>query len=97
MIISFGNQATADLFHGIESRASRKIPSEITKTALKKLDILNAAEQLDELRVPPGNRLEALKGNLRSYYSIRINNQWRIIFQWDNGNVSQVEIIDYHD
>jgi proteic killer suppression protein len=61
------------------------------------LDILNAAVQLDELKVPPGNRLEALKGNLKGYYSIRINNQCRIIFQWDNGNVNQVEIIDYHD
>jgi proteic killer suppression protein len=97
LIISFGNQATADLFNGIKSRESRKLPSEITKTALKKLDILNAAEQLDELKVPPGNRLEALKGNLKGYYSIRINNQWRIIFQWDNGKVSQVQIIDYHD
>lgn len=97
MIISFGNQGTADLFNGIESREARKMPSEITKTSLKKLDMLNAAEQLDELKVPPGNRLEALKGNLKGYYSIRINNQWRIIFQWNKGNVSQVQIIDYHD
>ena len=97
MIISFGNQGTFDLFNGIESREAKKIPSEITKTALKKLDMLNAAEQLDELKVPPGNRLEALKGNLKGYYSIRLNNRWRIIFQWDNGKVSQVQIIDYHD
>ena len=97
MIISFGNQGTADLFNGIETREAKKIPSEITKTALKKLDMLNAAEQLVELKVPPGNRLEALKGNLKYYYSIRINNRWRIIFQWDNGKVSQVQIIDYHD
>jgi len=53
--------------------------------------------QLQELSIPPGNRLEALKGNLKGFYSIRINSQWRIIFQWDNGNVSQVEIIDYHN
>ncbi len=97
MITSFGNKATADLFNGIDSRESRKIPSEITRIALKKLDILNAAEQLQELNIPPGNRLEALKGNLKGFYSIRINSQWRIIFQWDNGNVSQVEIIDYHN
>lgn len=84
MIISFGNQGTADLFNGVESREARKIPSQISKTALKKLDILNAAEQLDELKVPPGNRLEALKGNLKGFYSIRINSQWRIIFQWDS-------------
>ena len=97
MITSFGNKATADLFNGIDSRESRKIPSEIIRIALKKLDILNAAEQLQELNIPPGNRLEALKGNLKGFYSIRINSQWRIIFQWDNGNVSQVEIIDYHN
>ncbi|GBF80644.1 type II toxin-antitoxin system RelE/ParE family toxin [Aphanothece sacrum] len=96
MIISFGNQGTSDLFNGVESREARKIPSQISKTALKKLDILNAAEQLDELKVPPGNRLEALKGNLKGFYSIRINSQWRIIFQWDNGKVTQVQIIDYH-
>ena len=97
MITSFGNKATADLFNGIDSRESRKIPSEITRIALSKLDILNAAEQLQELNIPPGNRLEALKGNLKGFYSIRINSQWRIMFQWDNGNVSQVEIIDYHN
>lgn len=97
MITSFGNQATADLFNGINSRNSRKFSSEITQKALNKLDILNAVEKLDELKNPPGNRLEALKGNLKGFYSIRINNQWRIIFQWQNGNVSQVQIIDYHD
>lgn len=97
MIISFGDKSTADLFNGINSREARKIPSEITKKALNKLDILNAVETLEELKSPPGNRLEALKGNLRGFYSIRINSQWRIIFQWHNGNVSQVQIIDYHD
>lgn len=97
MIISFGNKTTADFFNGINSREARKIPSEITKKALNKLDILNAVETLDELKNPPGNRLEALKGNLKGFYSIRINNQWRIIFQWHNGSVSQVQIIDYHD
>ena len=97
MIVSFGNKATADLFNGINSRESRKLPYEIIKTALKKLDVLNAADKLDELKVPPGNRLEALKGNLKGFYSIRINSQWRIIFQGNNGNVSQVKIVDYHD
>jgi proteic killer suppression protein len=97
LITSFGNQATADLFNDINSRDSRKIPSEITRKALNKLDILNAVEKLDELKSPPGNRLEALKGDFKGFYSIRINNQWRIIFQWQNGNVSQVQIIDYHD
>ena len=81
MIISFGNQATADLFNGIKSRDSRKIPSEISRKALNKLDVLNAVEKLNELNSPPGNRLEALKGKLKGFYSIRINNQWRIIFR----------------
>ena len=96
MIISFGDKATSDLFNGINSRAVRKIPSNITKIALRKLDLLNAVEQLDELNISPGNRLESLKGDLKGFYSIRINNQWRIIFQWNNGNVSLVQIIDYH-
>lgn len=74
LITSFGNQATADLFNGIKSRNSRKIPSEITQKALNKLDILNAVEKLEELNSPPGNRLEALKGNLKGFYSIWINN-----------------------
>jgi len=59
--------------------------------------MLNAAYQLDDLRSPPGNRLEALKGDLKGFYSIRINDQWRIIFQWQNGNVLAVKIVDYHD
>ena len=88
IITTFGNQATANL---------RKIPSKITRKALNKLDILNAVEKLDELQSPSGNRLEALKGNLKGFYSIRINNQWRITFQWQNDNVSQIQIIDYHD
>lgn len=64
---------------------------------MRKLDMLNAAYQLEDLRSPPGNRLEALKGDLKGFYSIRINEQWRIIFQWQNGNVLAVKIVDYHD
>lgn len=96
MITSFGNQATADLFNGINSRNSRKISSEITQKALNKLDILNAVEKLDELKNPPGNRLEALKGNLKGFYSIRINNQWRIIFKWVSNDAYETKIVDYH-
>ena len=70
---------------------------DILNSVEKKLDILNSVEKLDDLKSPPGNRLEALKGNLKGFHSIRINNQWRIIFQWQNGNVSKVQIIDYHD
>lgn len=83
-------------FHGIQGRYSRNIPNQIQTVALYKLDILNAAQALDDLRSPPGNRLEALKGELKGFYSIRINNQWRIIFKWEQNNASEVQIVDYH-
>ncbi len=97
MIQSFGDKRTEDLFQGISSRETRKFPSDLIKVAVRKLDMLNAAYQLEDLRSPPGNRLEALKGDLKGFYSIRINDQWRIIFQWQNGNVLAVKIVDYHD
>ena len=96
MITSFGDKATSDLFNGIQSRQSRRLPNQIRETALYKLDVINAAQALDDLRSPPGNRLEALRGELKGFYSIRINNQWRIIFKWSENNASDVQIIDYH-
>ena len=75
---------------------SRKIPATIHKAALRKLDYLNGAVVLDDLKVPPANRLERLKGDLQSFYSIRINKQYRIIFKFDNGDAYDVKIIDYH-
>ncbi len=97
MIQSFGDKRTEDVFEGISSRETRKFPSDLIKVAVRKLDMLNAAYQLEDLRSPPGNRLEALKGDLKGFYSIRINDQWRIIFQWQNGNALAVKIVDYHD
>ncbi|HEY9864638.1 MAG TPA: type II toxin-antitoxin system RelE/ParE family toxin [Candidatus Obscuribacterales bacterium] len=97
MIQSFGDKRTEDLFQGISNRETRKFPADLIKVAVRKLDMLNAAYQLDDLRSPPGNRLETLKGDLKGFYSIRINDQWRIIFQWQNGNVLAVKIVDYHD
>ena len=97
MIESFGDKATEELFHGTQTKRTRKIPNEIIKSALRKLDMLNAASKLDDLRVPPGNRLEALKGDLKGFYSIRINNQWRIIFCWSNDSAQDVRIVDYHE
>jgi toxin HigB-1 len=97
LIQSFGDKRTEDLFQGISSRETRKFPADLIKVAVRKLDMLNAAYQLEDLRSPPGNRLEALKGDLKGFYSIRINDQWRIIFQWQNGNVLAVKIVDYHD
>ena len=75
---------------------SRKLPGDIQQKALDKLQLLDAALQLDHLRVPPGNRLEALKGGRKGQHSIRINGQWRLCFQWLDGNAHEVEIVDYH-
>jgi proteic killer suppression protein len=72
------------------------LPTQIKESALYKLDVLNAAKELKDLRSPPGNKLEALKGNLSGFYSIRINSQWRIVFRWIDGNVQDVQITDYH-
>ena len=96
MIVSFQNKATADLYHGISSSRVKRLPTQILKSALYKLDFLNAAQSLDDLRSPPGNRLEALKDDLSGFHSIRINSQWRIIFRWQTSNAHDVRIIDYH-
>lgn len=96
MIVSFGDEATADLYHARNTKRVRRFPPTIIKIALRKLDILNAAHRLQDLREPPGNRLELLKGDLDGFYSIRINEQWRIIFQWIDNNAARVSITDYH-
>ena len=96
MIKSFGDKATSDLFHGNPSTKVRKLPTQILDSALYKLDILNAATSLDDLRSPPGNRLEALRGDLKGHHSIRINNQWRIVFRWQDTSAFDVSIVDYH-
>ena len=97
MITSFGDKKTEDVYHGINSKESRRIPSQIWKIACRKLDRLNAALILDDLCVPPGNRLEALKGNLKGFHSVRINDQYRVVFKWRNANAEIVRIQDYHD
>jgi proteic killer suppression protein len=96
MITSFGDKGTSDLFHGISSRYANKLPNKMHEIALYKLDMLNGAQVLEDLRSPPGNRLEALKGDLKGFYSIRINSQWRIIFRWSENSAKDVQIIDYH-
>lgn len=93
MIKSFKCKETQKLFN---LEKSKKLPSTIQKVALRKLEILDYAYQLNDLRVPPSNHLEALKGNRSGQYSIRINNQWRICFVWENENIYNVEIVDYH-
>jgi proteic killer suppression protein len=96
MIESFGNRATADLFNGVASSKVRRLPSQILDSAIYKLDILNAAESLDDLRSPPGDRLEALRGGYAGFYSIRINVQWRIVFRWQGSSAYDVAVVDYH-
>ena len=96
MIVSFGDEATADLYHNRQTKRIRHFPHDIRKRALYKLDVLNAAQQLIDLRSPPGNKLEILYGSLAGYHSIRVNRQWRIIFLWQEGNAHQVSLIDYH-
>lgn len=97
MIVSFKDKATEDIFNGISSRVARKTcPQAIWRVAARKLDQLDSVESLDELKVPPGNRLESLYGNRKGQYSIRINNQYRICFKWGKSGPNEVEITDYH-
>lgn len=96
MIFSFGNRVTEELFHGISSARVRRLPLQIREPAFYKLDVLNAAQSLDDLKSPPGNRLEALKGDLAGFHSIRINNQWRIVFRWHGSDAHDIKIVDYH-
>jgi len=93
MIESFSDKRTAAIFQGLEVRG---LPREIQQTARRKLKIIDAALTVESLRVPPGNRLEALKGNRKGQWSIRINDQCRICFRWHDGNAFDVEIADYH-
>ncbi len=96
MIITFLSEATRDIYDGLESKQARRIPQTIWKAAQRKLDMLNAAHSLNDLKAPPANRLEALKGNLKGKHSIRINDQYRLVFEFRDGNVYEVEIVDYH-
>jgi proteic killer suppression protein len=96
MIVSFGDDATADLYHGRNTHRVRRFSPALQRLALRKLDVLNAAYRLEDLREPPGNRLEALKGDLAGYHSIRVNDQWRLVFRWDNNNALDVSLKDYH-
>lgn len=96
MIISFGDAATEDLFQGRNSSRVRRFPPDIILATLNKLDVLNAAHTLQDLRQPPSNRLEALKGDLKGFHSIRVNNRWRLIFRWSENAAHQVSLVDYH-
>ena len=95
MIVGFADAATEDLFNEVNSTRARVFKA-IERPARRKLHAMAVAFTLDDLRVPPGNRLEALKGNLAGYHSIRINDQWRIVFRWKDGAAHEVKIVDYH-
>ena len=93
MIVSFGSRDTEHIWDGTRVK---KLPTGVQETGRRKLRMLNNAMDLADLRIPPANRLEKLSGRLKAFYSIRINDQWRIIFKWNAGNASEVEIVDYH-
>jgi proteic killer suppression protein len=93
VIVSFACEETESIWEGL---TSRRFPFDIQQTARRKLRYLHHAQHIHDLRVPPGNRLEALKGSRKGQYSIRINDQWRICFSWHDGDAAHVEIVDYH-
>lgn len=93
MIVSFRSKETEKIWNG---ERVKKIPNEIQAIGRRKLRMLNNSQNMADLKIPPSNKLEKLKGSLKDFYSIRINDQWRIIFKWNNGNVSEAEILDYH-
>ncbi len=96
MIASFADQTTEDIFHGAQTKAARVIPKAIWSIAHRKLDALNAAHDVQDLRAPPGNRLEKLKGKLDGKWSIRINDQFRVVFRFESTAAHDVQITDYH-
>ena len=93
MITSFGSKETKKIWDGIRVKG---FATELQEIARRKLRMLNNSQNLMDLQIPPSNKLEKLKGHLKDYYSIRINDQWRVIFKWNKGNASEVEITDYH-
>ena len=96
VIQSFGNRLAENLYDDKDTRSGRRIPKELHRRARRKLLYLHDAAELQDLREPPGNRLEALKGDWKGFHSIRINDQWRIVFRWQSGNADDVHVIDYH-
>ena len=93
MIVSFGDGESEKIWNG---ERSRRLPLEIQATALRKLRLVNAAKRVDDLRIPPGKKLERLKADRAGQWSIRINDQWRIVFRWTEGGAEDVAIVDYH-
>jgi toxin HigB-1 len=96
VIQSFADGTSADLFRDLNTRAARRIPRQLWRAAQRKLKVIDAAARLDDLRVPAGNRFELLKGDQAGRHSIRVNEQYRITFRWENGHAYEVRVEDYH-
>jgi len=96
VIRSFGNRLAEDVYDDRRSAVVRRLPPSLYEVARRKVLYLHEAEDLRDLRVPPGNRLEALKGRRKGSFSIRIDDQWRVVFRWDDGDAFDVSIVDYH-
>ena len=96
MIETFGDALAEDLFYDRRSKATRVFPAELRRVARRKLLYLHDAADVRDLRVPPGNRLEALKGDWKGFYSMRINDRWRLVFRWRGGQAHDAQIVDYH-
>jgi proteic killer suppression protein len=93
MIISFGSKETEKIWNG---ERVKNLPPEIQQIGRRKLRMLNNSQSISDLKIPPSNRLEKLSGNRKDFFSIRINDQWRIIFKWESNHAKEVEIVDYH-
>lgn len=96
MIRNITGKTTQDIYDGVNSRHARKLPSELHDKARRLLDQISSVSRLEILKTPPSNRLEKLRGNLEGYWSLRINDQWRIVFRWEGREALDVEIVDYH-
>jgi proteic killer suppression protein len=96
MITSFGDKVTEDIYNGIKSKKANKFPKNFLGVTWRKLDMINSAHSIQDLSVPPGNKLKLLKGKMAGFYSIRINDQYRIIFQMKGSSSKKVRIVDYH-
>jgi len=96
MIVSFGDNSTEAVFHNTPIRLLKRFPADVLRRASVKLDYLNGASDLIDLEKPPGNQLKALKGDLRGLHSIRVNDQWRIVFRWRGTDAHDVRLLDYH-
>lgn len=96
MIRNFKSKQAKDLYDGVNSRHARKIPIELHPKVVRIFDQLNAATKVETLRAPPSNRLEKLVGSLKGYWSIRVNKQWRVIFEWVETDACNVDVVDYH-